>query len=116
MPEVSEEQPSSISEDAEVPLESHTEDEGLATMENIGLENIFQPTEEIHEETQTDVQEDLPTFEIDYPNLASQEEEEPSLEAETPDQEVFPTEESEEEIQVPEEENAELSESEKFDD
>ena len=114
MPEVSEEQPSSISEDAEVPLESHTEDEGLATMENIGLENIFQPTEEIHEETQTDAQEELPTFEIDYPNLASQEEE-PSLEPETPDQEVFPTEESEEEIQVPEEENVELSESEEFD-
>lgn len=114
VPEVSEEQPSSISEDAEVPLESHTEDEELTTMENIGLENIFQPTEEIHEETQTDAEEELPTFEIDYPNLASQEEE-PSLEAETPDQEVFPTEESEEEIQVPEEENVELSESEEFD-
>ena len=96
VPEPPQEKPNFQLEDSEVALETDAGDEGLAPLENIGLENIFQPSEETQEET--------PTFDIEYPELNAQEAENTASEPEVPAQEIVssPEEAPEEEIQLPE--------------
>ncbi len=114
VPEPPQEKPNFQLEDSEVALETDSGDEGLAPLENIGLENIFQPSEETQEET--------PTFEIEYPEFNAQEAENSASEPESSVQEESVLEEkNEKEIQLPQgeeeiEEKTELPELEALED
>ncbi len=114
VPEPPQEKPNFQLEDNEATLETDAGDEGLAPLENIGLENIFQPSEETPQET--------PTFEIEYPEFNAQEAENSASEPEFSVQEESVLEEkNEKEIQLPQgeeeiEEKTELPELEALED